>query len=180
MKKPEVLNRITSGKHAVIEASAGTGKTFTLEHLVFDKIVTGQADIEEMLVVTFTEKAASELRQRIRAKLLQGLQSDTEETSEQSAWKIGQVEIQRLAEALHKFDRANISTIHSFCQKILTENAFSHNRLFKQELVDGRAAFDRSFVEVLRTLLAKSEDYKYYLESWLEYDHPDRLADLLY
>ena len=52
---------------AVIEASAGTGKTYLIEHLVVDRLVRGEARIDEMLVVTFTERAAAELVRRIRA-----------------------------------------------------------------------------------------------------------------
>ena len=64
---PAVLDRIGTG-HAVIQASAGTGKTYTLEHLVVDLLLQGVA-LEEICVVTFTQKAALELRSRVRAKL---------------------------------------------------------------------------------------------------------------
>ena len=53
----------------MIEASAGTGKTYTIEHLVVDLIVRGHVPLTEILVLTFTERAAAELRQRIRSKI---------------------------------------------------------------------------------------------------------------
>ena len=53
----------------VVQASAGTGKTFFLEHRVVDLLLRTDATIDRLLVVTFTEKATAELRARIRDKL---------------------------------------------------------------------------------------------------------------
>src|SRR6185436_10842131 len=66
--RPAVLAALPGDRHAVIEASAGTGKTFTLEHLVVDRLLEG-VSIESILVVTFTEKATREMRERIRRKI---------------------------------------------------------------------------------------------------------------
>ena len=66
---PAILDKIPRGRHAVIEASAGTGKTYTIEHMVVDLIVREQVSLTEILVLTFTERAAAELRQRIRSKI---------------------------------------------------------------------------------------------------------------
>ncbi len=63
---PPILDQIPLNEHAVIEASAGTGKTYTIEHLVVDRLLRTPAKINEILVVTFTDKATSELRKRIR------------------------------------------------------------------------------------------------------------------
>ena len=67
--RPAILDRISHGHHAVIEASAGTGKTYTIEHMVVDLILRGRVPLTEILVLTFTERAAAELRQRIRSKI---------------------------------------------------------------------------------------------------------------
>src|SRR5262249_53401142 len=56
-------------RHAVVEASAGTGKTYVLEHLVVDLILRRGVELPQILIVTFTEKATAELVQRLRAKL---------------------------------------------------------------------------------------------------------------
>ena len=58
---PAALRALPRGRSAVVEASAGTGKTFLLEHLVADRVLRGDARLEEILVVTFTEKATLEL-----------------------------------------------------------------------------------------------------------------------
>src|SRR6188472_4316280 len=54
-----------SDRFVVVEASAGTGKTFFLEHRVIDLVLAG-ADLSQLLLVTFTDKAVAELRMRIR------------------------------------------------------------------------------------------------------------------
>ena len=66
---PKILSEMPLEGHVRIEASAGTGKTYTLEHLVVDRLVRTTAELGEILVMTFTEKATAELKQRIR-KLL--------------------------------------------------------------------------------------------------------------
>ncbi len=63
--RPPSLGKLGRG-HNVVESSAGTGKTFLLEHLFVDLIVTHGIPVEEILVVTFTEKATAELVIRLR------------------------------------------------------------------------------------------------------------------
>jgi len=98
--RPAVLDALRAAdgrrRHAVLEASAGTGKTHTLEHLVLD-LLLGGTPIERILVVTFTEKATLEMRARIRTRI------------------VGLVASGHLAlrAALADFDRAPISTIHA-------------------------------------------------------------------
>ena len=63
LKDPRILQQ-----NGIIEASAGTGKTFTIAHLVVE-LVLADVPIQDILVVTFTEKAAAELKTRIRELL---------------------------------------------------------------------------------------------------------------
>ena len=61
VKKPAILASLPLDRHAVIEASAGTGKTYTLEHLVIDLLLEGRdVTLDRLLVVTFTEKLTLE------------------------------------------------------------------------------------------------------------------------
>ena len=63
--RPSILKQIPFDRHAVIEANAGTGKTYTIQYLLLDLLLNTESSIEEILVVTFTEKATEELRSRI-------------------------------------------------------------------------------------------------------------------
>ncbi|MEL6186791.1 MAG: UvrD-helicase domain-containing protein, partial [Myxococcota bacterium] len=122
--RPPVLAPLAGAPHAVVEASAGTGKTFTLEHLVVDLVIAG-TPLENLLVVTFTEKAAGELKARLRSKLGRLLEAADRGASGgalPAAWPLDDVARERLGRALLGFDRANLSTIHAFCQRVLTEN----------------------------------------------------------
>ncbi len=159
--KPEILSRpeIKEG-HIVIEASAGTGKTFTIEHLIVDLILTGQAKVEEILVVTFTDAATRELRERVRS-LLQKLMEDVEgrdlENPEELYWCIDDLARGRLREALFRFDGASIFTIHGFCQRVLSEQAFLGKHLFELKHVEGSKIFGEVFREEVRVVLAGQE-----------------------
>lgn len=138
----------------LIEASAGTGKTFTIA-LLYVRLVLGE-DLHgngfkrpltpaEILVVTFTDLAAGELRDRIRARLVEaadcfrnpqpcqdkllGALRDNyaPELWSRCAW--------RLQSAAESMDEASISTIHSWCNRMLVEHAFDTRGLFNRELV---------------------------------------------
>ena len=119
----------------LVEASAGTGKTYALTTLVVRLIVESGRRIDDLLIVTFTVAATGELRTRVRDALRDALEvargNDegaglaAELVRRWSAERIDQEEIEsRLASAIRDFDRANVMTIHGFCQRALTEFAF--------------------------------------------------------
>lgn len=181
--KPEILAALPRGAHAVIEASAGTGKTYTLEHLVVELVLSADVPLESILVVTYTERAAGELRVRVRKKLreLLELSPGTATISEETpAWTIDQEARTRLLRAVNSFDLASISTIHAFCQSMLVENAFLGRRLFDEQLIDGRVAFARAFIDTVRRVLARDPRYLPYLEAWLSTSSLAELETLLF
>ena len=129
----------------LIEASAGTGKTWTITALVVRLIIEEGLSLSEILVVTFTEAATAELQERIRGRLREAVQhfageGDPEDTfleelkTRQEA--AGQLDRARkdLRRAVNEMDRAGISTIHGFCNRSLHSNAFESGVLFDIEL----------------------------------------------
>jgi exodeoxyribonuclease V beta subunit len=138
----------------VVEASAGTGKTFFLEHRVVDLILAG-AELGQILVVTFTDKAVAELRLRIR-DLLDRLSRAAVSTAgaAEPAWAIDGEARRRLRAAVTAFDHAPIYTIHGYCHRILIEDAFSARRLFDQQQIADEVAFDAAFGALLRERFA--------------------------
>ena len=172
--RPEELARLGRG-HSVVESSAGTGKTFLLEHLFVDLILTHGLSCEEILVVTFTEKATAELVLRLRALIarLAGLLPDDAKSVEaasapaSASWVIDDKARRFLGEALLAFDRANILTIHGFCQRVLRDHAFVQGRFFDEELIGEEAAFALAFHEVLRGQAAHASDLAAPIEAWL-------------
>ncbi|WP_126445393.1 exodeoxyribonuclease V subunit beta [Sulfuricystis multivorans] len=125
----------------LIEAGAGTGKTWTLAALVLRLLLERRLKIGQILVVTYTRAASGELKSRIRARLVEAL----------AAFETGQAEdeyLQALIErcepteaktrirlAIESFDTAAIFTIHGFCQRALDETAFWAGQPFERELI---------------------------------------------
>ncbi len=131
----------------LIEAGAGTGKTYTITCLFLRLILEKRLPVKDILVVTYTVAATEELRDRIRKKIrdalnaytlcnstdpfLQKLVQNTADTDDA---------INLLRSALHDFDEASIFTIHGFCQRTLHESAFESGSLFDTELEPGQTA----------------------------------------
>ena len=122
------IDAMDLSRHALVEASAGTGKTYTIESLVV-RLLKEDPDLnlENILLVTFTEKATSELKLRIRQKIENTL--DGEQRLDLAVRK-------KLAQTLDGFDNAAIYTIHGFCHTLLKEFPFETGNLFQQEVVD--------------------------------------------
>jgi ATP-dependent helicase/nuclease subunit A len=95
----------------LVEAGAGSGKTTSLVGRLANHVRNG-TPVDKLAAVTFTRKAANELRERFRNRLERELQSETNSSEERG----------RFAEALHELDRAFLGTIHSFCGRILREH----------------------------------------------------------
>ena len=176
-RRPDILDRIPAHGDVVIEASAGTGKTYTLEHLVIDLVLTQGLRLEEILVVTFTEKAAGDLSGRLRSAMHR---IHTGPCTDTTGWRIDPTALSRLNRALTSFDAASISTIHAFCKRMLAEHAFVNGRLFKEELVDGRAIFYEAFLDVVRRTLATDPELQPYLTAWLQQDTLQALTARLF
>jgi exodeoxyribonuclease V beta subunit len=178
---PAELASLPRDRSAVIEASAGTGKTYLIEHLVVDRLVRGDARIDEMLVVTFTERAAAELVRRIRALIRAVLRHEPTENDAAAphAWTIDAGARERLEAAIRSLDVAPISTIHAFCQRVLTEHAFASGRLLAQSQVESRTAFAAAFDELIRSRLDPEDGSL--LEAWLAAGNDaDGLEQLLF
>lgn len=110
----------------ILEASAGTGKTFAIEHLVLRLLLESPLLIEEILAITYTRAAAREMRLRIRSSLanaLAALQKGESEWAYLSLHFGSKEAIRRLEDAFLGFESAQIFTIHGFCQRMLSEFA---------------------------------------------------------
>jgi len=173
----------------LIEASAGTGKTYTIANLYLRHILDGRSP-GEILVVTFTNAATEELRGRIRARIYDALQllnqakpGDDEFLSLLLAqWQsldseAQQKQYKRLQLALRCMDEAAIFTIHGFCQRALTDHALSSGQPFDTTLLnDDLALWDEALKDWWRkqSYTLASEDW-YLFQSCL-IDLPTLLA----
>ncbi len=105
----------------LIEASAGTGKTYTISHLYLRAILSGLS-VDQILVMTFTRAATAELRERLRAVLYEALKDSLDPTT-----------TAQLTRALENIDAAPIFTIHGFCRRVLAEHLLDHGKTVNLE-----------------------------------------------
>jgi exodeoxyribonuclease V beta subunit len=166
-----ILDRILDGGHKVIDASAGTGKTLTIERIVVDLLISGSATIDRILIVTFTEKATAELRARLRATIEAALSAGLADDQRE-----------RLDSALSSFHLSPIHTIHSFCHRMLSELAFDSGVRFGLDLASGRREFHEAMRAELRARLKSDERVDRLVTEWLsdEKRTADTLEDLLW
>ena len=121
-----VWNQLDYEHDALIEASAGTGKTYALESIVLKLVQEKEYDATSILLVTFTEKAAGELKNRIRKAL------------------------DAAGQLPANFDEMTICTIHSFCRQLLSEYAFENGVPMKSEIgSDSKALAHKAVLEAL-------------------------------
>ncbi len=145
----------------LIEASAGTGKTFSIAKIFLQAILNGTSDnipIEKILVVTFTEAATQELRLRIRDELstalalCKGEPCEADDCLKHIVNKTITIpkaqKVTRLEMALLNIDQAAIFTIHGFCQRMLSENAFESGQSYGLELLTDDSKIVAEAVEI--------------------------------
>jgi len=130
----------------LLEASAGTGKTYALARIFLRLVAEEGVEVAKILTVTFTTAATEELRDRIRSLLVEAHETLLKKAKAgedptflrlRNEKEIGVPEeecIRRIKLAITCFDEAIISTIHGFCSRVLSENALETDSLFEAEL----------------------------------------------
>ena len=130
----------------IVEAAAGTGKTTELIRRILRVLADGRAEVHRIVAVTFTEKAAGELKLRLR----QGLEEERRQTRDPAV-------AVRLSAAVQNLEEARVSTIHGFCADLLRERPVEAcvDPLFRV-LTEGQAEriFNQAFDTWLQAQLA--------------------------
>ena len=155
----------------VLQASAGTGKTFALAGLVTRYLAEGEATLDQMLLITFSRAASQELRERVRRQIVDAVVAfdDPSTVGDNQLVKhlLTGTEDQlserkrRLRDALAGFDAATIATTHQFCQLVL-----------KSLGVAGDTAANVTLLESLDDLVAEIVDDLYLAHFGQERDDP--------
>ena len=157
------------GKNILVAAAAGSGKTAVLVERIINKIINEKVDIDKILIVTFTNAAASEMRQRILEAIYKKLDEDSENKH-----------LQRQITLLAK---ANICTIHSFCLDVIRNNFYEIDvspnfriadttelELLKQEVLE--KIFEDKYIK-------KDEDFLNLIYTYTGYRGDEQLKDLV-
>ncbi|MGV0834035.1 exodeoxyribonuclease V subunit beta [Mycolicibacterium thermoresistibile] len=145
------------GTTTVLEASAGTGKTFALAGLVTRYLAEGRARLDQMLLITFSRSATQELRDRVRRQIVEAVEAfddparagDNAVVRELISGADAQLRHQRLRDALADFDAATIATTHQFCQLVLRSLGVAGDTDAGMELVE---SLDELVVEIVNDL----------------------------
>lgn len=111
-----------------VEAGAGSGKSTALVGRVLELVTTGAAELRAIAAITFTEKAAAELRDRIRQAL--------ERRAEAARRDDDALTVQRCVDAIDQLDGAAIGTLHAFAQRVLAENPIEVQLPPRVEILD--------------------------------------------
>ncbi|WP_297802624.1 UvrD-helicase domain-containing protein [Arenimonas sp. GDDSR-1] len=161
---------LSSGRRSLLEASAGTGKTWTISVLYLRLLLEQGLSPRQIVVTTFTNPAAEELRERLRARLMWAvayasgrkcLPPDSAALDVlwlQVRWlespDVQQADARKLQVALVELDMAPITTLHGLCQRILSDHPFASGALFNGgELISGAMLLDELAKDLRRRLL---------------------------
>ncbi len=158
-----------TGSNILVAAAAGSGKTAVLVERIIHKIINEKMDINKMLVVTFTNAAASEMRERILKAIYTELEKDSQN-----------VHLQKQITLLNK---ANICTIHSFCLEVIRNNFYEIDMpsnfriadtaeiaLLKQDTLD--ALFEQKYEE-------NNKEFIKLLDIYASYHGDEALQELI-
>ncbi|APZ44016.1 exodeoxyribonuclease V subunit beta [Acidihalobacter ferrooxydans] len=175
----------------LIEASAGTGKTYTIANLYLRLVLERGLTVPEILVVTFTKAATEELRGRIRQRLIEARallasgQARDDGDLGTLVHRLTEPDVarQRLDEAIVRMDEAAVYTIHGFAQRMLTEHAFESGAPFEAELLGDEQALRRAATEDFwrrRFYGAPQDEVAWAAQEWgTPEDLYERMSDVL-
>ena len=168
----------------LVEASAGTGKTYSVAILVLRLILARNIPVDKILMVTFTVAAAAELEARIRKfvrlayKYARG-EDIKDATIREAVDNSNEEKLLRLKKAVQSLDNLSVMTIHSFCQKTINEFTFETNQSFDFEIVSDDTFLFHELVNVYRREVVNTiENFEWFQEinSYLKFD---RMSDIL-
>lgn len=145
MKRSDAAS-VTLDAPTLVEASAGTGKTYTITTHFVRAVIDDGYTPEQILVVTYTKAATAELRVRVRERIVEALTAlevgaspadALGSTLDEATGRLGRFEVERrLRRALGSMDQAAILTIHGFCQRLLQDYPLSFHIDFDFEVTE--------------------------------------------
>lgn len=173
----DVLAMPLKGRH-LIEASAGTGKTFNITRLFLRLLLEKNLTVQQILIMTFTKAATEEIKGRIAASLREALFIWKTAMQDESAllqfdevfqalYQLapGERGVTALQAALLELDEASVFTIHGFCNKVITEMAFDSGTPMSVNLeTDTRHFWEQAAQDWIRKVAVDPEHYTMLME----------------
>ena len=161
----------------LVAAAAGSGKTAVLVERIINKIINEKIDIDKLLVVTFTNAAASEMRERILKSIYEILDNEKKDT------KIDEETINHLQRQVTLLNKASICTIDSFCLDVIKNNFFEIEISPNFRIAD-TAEINLLQQEVLEKIFEEKyekhdEDFEKLIKTYTSYRDDTPLKDLV-
>ena len=158
------------GANILVAAAAGSGKTAVLVERIINKIIKDKIDIDKLLVVTFTNAAASEMRERVLDAIYKKLEDNPEDDN-----------LQRQITLLNK---ANICTIDSFCLEIVRNNFYELNNISPNFRIADTAEIELLKQEVIEDIFEtkyeeENEDFTKLINTYTSYRDDTPLKELI-
>ncbi|MCF8226014.1 MAG: UvrD-helicase domain-containing protein [Bacteroidales bacterium] len=164
-------------KRYLVEASAGTGKTYSIAIMVLKLILEKGVSIDRILMVTFTNAAVAELELRIRKFVRSGLKYARDDTRTDREIEAvidaagNETAALKLAEAVQMLDQLSVFTIHAFCQRTISEFTFETRQSFDFELLkDDSPLFKQQVYSYFREHLNTIENGELFKKIWESID----------
>lgn len=163
----------TTGTNLLISASAGSGKTMVLVNRIIEHIKKGMS-IDELLVVTFTNAAAKEMKQRVQSTIQKEINSDPDPQTRH-----------HLVQQIPKLGHADISTLHSFCLQVIERYYYliDFDPVFRQLTDDTEIELIKEEVweELLENLYEKREDsFIQFMETYSGSRNDDQVTEMVF
>ena len=161
---------VKKGDNILVAAAAGSGKTAVLVERIINKIMNENIDVDKLLVVTFTNAAATEMRERVLDSIYKKLEEEPDN-----------IRLQRQTVLLN---RSHISTIHAFCLEVIKNNFYKTNispnfrlantpeiELLRMETLED--VFDELYE-------AKDKDFNKLIDTYCGYKDDDNLKAIIF
>ena len=176
--KGQLLALNERDKNILVSACAGSGKTYTLVNRVLRMLVSGDVDIDQICVVTFTNAAAKEMKSKIKDAIVVRL-NELNNIDNPSCEEVEQID--RLNKANLHIDFANISTLHGFCKKLIEENYkdldLSPN--FSEILGSDREAMMDECLDIVFEREYKDNAFKEFVSSYTDKFNDDQVKSIV-
>ena len=158
------------GDNILVAAAAGSGKTAVLVERMINKIINDKIDIDKILVVTFTNAAASEMRERILEAIYKKLDINPED--------------ENLQRQINLLNLASICTIDSFCLQVIKNNFYELENISPNFRIGDKTEVELLREEVLEDLFEEKyekddEDFAKLLNTYTEYKDDEPLKELI-
>ncbi|MCL2260149.1 MAG: UvrD-helicase domain-containing protein [Fibromonadales bacterium] len=142
------VREVSLKKKVLIEASAGTGKTYTIGLIVIRLLLEEKIPVQKIVLITFTDAATAELKKKTAEKIIEALdrwENNSEDDDlnaivrKAATSEDAQIKRANLLDAIARIDEMPVFTIHGFCTRLLNEFAYETQNFEEREIIKNQS-----------------------------------------